>query len=649
MALPLYPVRMSILHIPHRFCFDQTTLWLPHWFSLCLLLSVAACSDPDDGGKLVQSSAGTAADGVTQVESTLRLAFNQALPGLDPLRAGSHESSMLIGAVYDRLYRYALLERPYQLLPQAAESMPEISADGRSYIITLRPGQRFHSDPALPAAVQHAHPLQAADLVYSLLRHFDPELQSPWRWLWAGRIEGLDAWSREAVYDQPPDGLQIIDDNTLRITLTTQQSEFLHLLAHPSAAIVMREAVEHYADDFTLHAVGSGPYRLQDLSMSGISLRAVADYSGKPIALDAEGYAASRHADLGLNALENRTAPILHGIEIQIEHDADRRLELLRDGRIDALLLQPQQYPELLAMSGEEDAADATVAFPLELNADWLTEWQFSRQAAAEWLRIDFNMHSEKPDADNDTDQDADNAAVITPIDRDLRCALRDSIDWHAFNRRFYHGSGYVANNLIAPAVDATPMASEESAQTSGDGDSFSSIETLPELTFAHVDSNRNQAYFDWFQQQLSDAGYAAEQIQSKPFENLGALLQAYREQQWPLLFSAWSLDLPTAANILQLYAGNNAHAVSSGPGLANYRNPAFDQLLQQLSISSVNDGQLVNNMLELLADDCVTAAAFSPARIHVWRKSLLAWPDADFAAAEWLRFAGMAENQHNN
>ena len=627
---------------------DQMQQWLPHVFSLCLLLTLTACSEQDVDKDAEQSATSPAADSSNQTAATLQLAFANAVPGLDPLRAGSHESSMLIGAVYDRLYRYALLARPYQILPQAAQSMPEISADGLSYTIALRPERRFHSDPALPAAVQDAHPLQAADVIYSLLRHFDPELQSPWRWLWAGRVEGLDAWSRSADYDQPPVGLQSIDDNTLRITLTTPQSEFLHLLAHPSAAIVMREAVAHYGEYYPLHAIGSGPYRLQDLSLSGITLRAAADYIGAVIALDAEGYAASRHADFGLSALESDTAPLLHSIEIQIERDDDRRLQLLRDGSIDALSLPPRQYPEVLAMSGEEDAADATIATPLALNNDWHSDWQFSRQPAAEWLRVDFNMHGEEADADADTDRDIENAAAGTPIDRNLRCALRDSIDWDAFNRRFYHGSGYVSASVIAPAVSSATTASEESAQFSGEDDPFFSTETLPELTFAHVDSKRNQAYFDWFQQQLSGAGYAAEQIQRKPFENLGELLQAYRAQQWPLLFSAWSLDLPTAANTLQLYAGNNAHAVTGGPGLANYRNDEYDQLLQQLITAPDDDDQLVNNMLELLADDCVTAAGFSPARIHVWRKSLLAWPDADFAAAEWLRFAAMAENQHN-
>lgn len=636
-ALPLYPVCMPSLRVPHRLCFDQTTLWLPHWFSLCLLLSLAACSDPDDDDKLVQYSAGTAADSVTRVESTLRLAFNQALPGLDPLRAGSHESNQLIGAIYDRLYRYALLARPHQLLPQAARNMPVISADGRRYSIALRPDLRFHHAPDLPASVQQGRSVHADDVVYSLLRHFDPAVQSPWRWLWAGRIQGLDAWGRSgADYTQPPAGLQVADDGTLHITLNSPQADFLHLLAHPSAAIVMREAVTHYGDSHGLHAIGSGPYRLDDLSLSGITLRANPAYVAAPTDLSAEGFNATLHSEYGLVALAHQSAPLLQRIEIEIERSARQRLQWLRDGKIDVLLLPPEHIPEVLALTGD-NAGTALVKQPLALNDDWRNHWLFSRQPAAQWQRIDFNLDR----------QSAVNSEDASPvIQHDLRCALRDSIDWDSFNRRFHHGSGYVINSVIAPVI--TARAGAVPGSSIGRGDVFADFAALPVLVFAHVDSRRNRAHFDWFQQQLLASGYAADKLRNLPHENLGALLQSYREQQWPLLFAAWSLDLPTATNTLQLYAGNNAHVRSGGPGLANYRNAEYDQLLRQLSSQTGDDPALEQRLLALLARDCVVSSGFSPARIHVWRKDLLAWPDADFAAAEWLRFAALAENQHN-
>lgn len=634
--------------------------WLLLAFSLCLLLALTACNEQETGAKVESAASNPAADGSKQTAATLKLAFATALPGLDPLRAGSHESNMLIGAVYDRLYRYALLARPYQILPQAALDMPVISADGRHYRIAMRDDLRFHSHIDLPASVEQGRPVQASDVVYSLLRHFDPAQQSPWRWLWAGRIQGLDAWGRNgADYQQPPAGLQVAADGSLHITLTSPQADFLHLLAHPSAAIVMREVVQQHGPEYGLHAVGSGPYRLRELSLSKITLEPVADYRSDPLSLSAEGYLASLHAQYGLAALAQRSAPLLSGIRIQIERSAEQRLQLLRAGQIDALLLMSDQYPEVLAQADQDadqdtDAeanqemdqasdgeADATsVALdPMRLTADWSEHWQTHRQASAEWLRIDFNLHPQATAADS-------NARAAIPLA--LRCAMRDSIDWHSFNQRFYHGTGYVSDSVIAPAVTGSTVAAAAKGSTAGSSTALAGMATQPDLIFAYVDSRRNRAHFDWFRQQLSDAGYSADLIGAETFEHLGALLQSYREQQWPLLFAAWSLDLPTATNTLQLYAGNNAHVRSGGPGLANYRNAEYDQLLRQLSSQTGDDPALEQRLLALLARDCVVSSGFSPARIHIWRKDLLAWPDADFAAAEWLRFAALAENQHN-
>jgi len=638
MAQPsLYAVGMSARVNLRRCASLQMQQMLMPILLIGKLLLLSGCGDDRSANNAAVT--GTADTPVKQVgqkqthqtEASLNLAFANAVPGLDPLRAGSHETNMMNGGVRDRLYRYALLARPHQLLPQAARSMPEISADGLIYTITLHGDQHFHADTALPPAAQNGRALQAADVVYSLLRHFDPKLQSAWRWLWAGRIQGLDAWSRSADYAQPPVGLQVIDAATLRITLSTPQSDFLHLLAHPSAAIVMHEAVEYHGDNYPLHAIGSGPYRLHDLSLSNITLLAAAQHPGRPIQLQTEGHAESQHASRGLAALEKRTAPMLAAINIVIERDPQQRLQLLRDGHIDALLLEPEQYPQLLALNKADDA-QTQVTLPIALASDWSSDWQLSRQPAAQWLRIDFNQRSEALGSGADADRNARHL--------DLRCALRDSIDWHDFNRRFYLGSGYVTASVIAPLL-ASPVADATAiAPASSHQDRVATIDALPELVFAHVDSRRNRAHFDWFQQQLTQPGHAPDSIRNETFANLGDLLQAYREQQWPLLFSAWSLDLPTPANTLQLYAGNNAHAANNGPGLANHQNATFDQLLRHLSRDNSDDSDAIGRMLKLLADNCVLSAGFSPARVHVWRKSLLAWPDADFAASEWLRLA---------
>ncbi len=603
-------------------------------FLTAVLLLITACGEQDANNT---ATTGAQAEPLTTTrlseQKVLKLAIATAIPSLDPLWAGSAQTNMLLGAIHDRLYRYALLARPYQLLPQAAVTMPEISSDGLHYTITLRSDRRFHADPNLPENVQSGRPLLADDVIYALLRHFDPDLQSPWRWLWAGRIEGLDAWARNgADYAQPPAGLQSIDTSTLRITLTRPQSDFVHLLAHPSAAIVMREAIDYYADDYGLHAIGSGPYRLQDLSLSGITLVAASNHPDPPLRLGDEGYIAAQHGDYTLSALEHRTAPQLDRINIQIQRNAGRRLQLLRDGEIDLLVLEQDQYPEVLVPASDNDAA-AGIDTHIALTDVWQADWYLSRQPAAQWLRIDFNLHS---DALGPAAEDDDSAWK-------LRCALRDSIDWHSFNQRFYQGTGYVQDRVISPLARATRASAQAAIGTQLATDKLASLQPLPELVFAHVDSRRNHAYFDWFQEQLTSSGYPPERLHNDAQENLGALLQAYRDDDLPLLFSAWSLDLPTATNTLQLYASVNANHQHAGPGLANYDNPAYDQAFAHLAAEQSTATDEIRTMQELLHRDCVTSAGFIPASIHLWNRQLIAWPDAAFAASEWLRLAAPA------
>ncbi len=602
-----------------------------------VLLLVTACGE-HDANNAASTGAQTEPPGKTRygAQNALNLALATAIPSLDPLYAGSHESSMLIGALYDRLYRYALLARPYRLLPQAASGWPEISADGLHYTISLRADRSFHPDPKLPTA-QSGRSLVADDVVYSLLRHFDPALQSPWRWLWAGRIQGLDAWSSAVNYDQPPAGLQVVAPDTLRITLTRPQSDFAHLLAHPSAAIVMRAAVEHHGDTYGLHAIGSGPYRLQDLSLSGITLLAARDHASTPIRLDQEGFVSARHSDYGLTALAHRSAPLLDRIEIVIQRNADQRLQALRAGRIDALLLEPEQYIGPLQAT-RDDAAQAVL--PVMLTADWWSHWYLSRQPSAQWLRIDFNLHSNTLGTAADADTDAHHLAA--------RCALRANIDWHSFNRRFFHATGYVRDSVVSPVASPAGITATAGTNTSLTTNLQVLLKAPLKLLFAHVDSRRNRAYFDWFSQQLSAAGLAPEQLTEATFDNLGELLQAYRTQQWPLLFPAWSLDLPTATNTLQLYAGFNANHRTGGPGLANHENPVYDHAFAHLAATPVSAAEDVRSMQDLLQRACVTSAGLVPAQIHLWNRRLIAWPDAAFAAGEWLRFAALAENQHN-
>ena len=122
-------------------------------------------------------------------------------------------------AIFDSLYHYDYLARPYRLVPNTAAAMPEISADGRTWTIKVRPGIYFADDPAFKGSKRE---LTAHDYVYSWKRLLDPRMRAPFLWYLDGKLAGADAVLAKAKqdgrldYDAPIAGLRAVDRYTLR-------------------------------------------------------------------------------------------------------------------------------------------------------------------------------------------------------------------------------------------------------------------------------------------------------------------------------------------------------------------------------------------------------------------------------------------------
>src|SRR4051812_21951113 len=77
----------------------------------------------------------------------LRVTFQAAETGFDPVRIHDYYSGHVLEAVYDTLLTYDYLARPAKLVASAA-GMPEISADSRTYTFRIKKGIYFTDDAA---------------------------------------------------------------------------------------------------------------------------------------------------------------------------------------------------------------------------------------------------------------------------------------------------------------------------------------------------------------------------------------------------------------------------------------------------------------------------------------------------------------------
>ena len=85
---------------------------------------------------------------VAKQEKVLRYAFLVAETGFDPAQLSDLYSRIITAHIFESLYNYDYLARPFKLKPNTAAEMPEVSEDFRTWTIKIRPGIYFADDPA---------------------------------------------------------------------------------------------------------------------------------------------------------------------------------------------------------------------------------------------------------------------------------------------------------------------------------------------------------------------------------------------------------------------------------------------------------------------------------------------------------------------
>lgn len=163
---------------------------------------------------------------------------------LDPAFSTAALDGSLVSLIYDALIRF---DTEGKIIPGLAESWE--TPDDTTYIFNLVENAKFHN----------GNPLTAKDVKYSFERVMDPEVNSPRTWVFE-KIKGAVDFN-EGKADEI-EGIEVLEDYKLKITLEQPFAPFLSMLGMPAAHIVDKEEIENYSDqkDYALKPVGTGPY-----------------------------------------------------------------------------------------------------------------------------------------------------------------------------------------------------------------------------------------------------------------------------------------------------------------------------------------------------------------------------------------------------
>jgi ABC-type transport system substrate-binding protein len=285
-------------------------------------------------------------------QKIVRQAFPAAETGFDPAGAQDLYSGTIEQAIFDRLLTYDYLARPAKLVPGAAEALPQVTDDGKTYTFKIRKGVYFTPDPAFNGRRRE---LVAEDFVYSLKRLIDPKLRSPWAWLVEGKIIGLDELAAAATksgtfdYDKKIPGLEAVDRYTLRIRLKATDYNLSYVLAHEPTSAVAREVIERYADESgraMANPVGTGAYVLKDwVRASKIVLEANPGYRGFTWEFQPGGDPDDQRI---VREMKGKKMPQVGRVEISIIEEDQARLLAFERGEIDIMNLEAPLAPNIL-------------------------------------------------------------------------------------------------------------------------------------------------------------------------------------------------------------------------------------------------------------------------------------------------------------
>jgi oligopeptide transport system substrate-binding protein len=553
--------------------------------ALPVATEAAPAPDPDSGG-------------------TLRVAFDIDVTGFDPAATQDTYSNQVEAEIFDTLYEWDYLARPYRFVPSIAAAMPEYSADGRTWTIALKQGIHFADDPAFGGTRRE---LTAADVVYSWKRLMDPRVRSPNADLVRGKFVGLDAAAERAKatgrfdYDTDIDGLRAVGRYTLQLTLVEPDYTLLSYLNFDALRIVAREVIERYGDASGRamdHPVGTNAYRLKTW-LRGRKVVLAANRNFRDVHFPDAPADADEATRAMATAMKGKRLPQIGTVDISIVEEANPRLLMFDRGELDILDVPRDLAPRVLT-------ADNRL---LPLYAKRRVDLQRDTELAVAYTY--FNMEDPV-------------VGGYTPEKVALRRAICSAYDIADEIRIIRKGQAMPATQPIPPGVaghlenyhgfsrydpDVARALLQKFGYRDRDGDGYREAPDGRALVlhFASEPDQTSRQYDELWQRSLAAVGVRVD----------------FRKQKWPDLFKAaragqlqlWTLGLTGGVGD---YYMQQFHGPSAGEAnLERFRNTAFDALFAKSR--RVPEGPERAAMYAKMTD---IVAAYAPWCPHAFRIS---------------------------
>ncbi|TDG95568.1 ABC transporter substrate-binding protein [Cardinium endosymbiont of Culicoides punctatus] len=524
--------------------------------------------------------------------SILQNVTMRPIDGMDPLRIKDVDSAHAVSKIYEGLYEWSYLERPFKLVPNLAEGMPIISTDGLIYTFKVKKGILFQDDACFPNG--KGRELKAADVVFSLKRVMDPKNAAPYVDFFNGKIQGLDVWRDTSLdYEQAVEGLKALDDYTLQVTLTQPWSIFLDLLAHNTCYIVPKEAVIYYGSEFLNHPVGTGPFMLQNgFNPQEKKLEFIRNPNFREKLFPSEAAPQYQH----MLAYAGRKLPLVDKVITYVFEEEQPRFLKIQNAEIDI------------------DRVD-TSAFVLSMVKDGklLPEFEskglvFYQEAGSSTEFFTFNHNHD----------------LFKNLY--LRQAMSLAFDRDTYNQLFYNGVAEVAHSLVPLALldPSEPVKNPYAYDVKRARDYLTQAgypdgKGLPVITLDVRSETAEKNKADFFAKCMAQIGIQIQVITNTWPELCNKIFTKHATMMHAL---TWHVDYPEASSCLELVSNKNL-------GGLQYENTEFNKLYSKAKIINERETRCLvyTNLSQATAEEVpMICAVHRPIQFlhHKWIKNFV-------------------------
>lgn len=302
------------------------------------ILTFSACSGESQTQTETQEQ-NKAAKGGKYYGQIFRLAESEDIKTLFPPAIFDVYSYRVASQIYEGLFKFDM-EDVTKLNPCLIESY-EVDTSYTVYTFKLKKGIYFHDDPCFKDG--KGREMTAKDVEYTFKWICSKQINNRSDYLLKDIVIGAQNFYDKSsdianLNDEQIEGIKVIDDYTIRISLIKPNSLFLYNLARPGAFIFPYEAYEKYGGEMRSTCVGTGPFKLQALD------------PGAAILLE-------RNPNYHARDEFGNKLPFLDRISIKFIKDKKIELKEFEQGKLDMVYRLPETQFFSIVTKVEEDSS----------------------------------------------------------------------------------------------------------------------------------------------------------------------------------------------------------------------------------------------------------------------------------------------------